>query len=188
MSDLNLHNFYETNNDTVEKRKMMGFPVIHPWWSDTVKITSGCRNFTLTAEDIYGGLEDCVDVNNKAGIISVYADSWHPQGKYLATIKGGSRSVALHGDVCSHGTEVDVDIGNWSDQSNEPTRETILGLYSKTGKPIMVRVLNGAAPYMIDGTGPYVYAFPKPDTWYHKYVVWMFLTGLGFWKKLAKLL
>ena len=81
MSDLNLHNFYETNNDTVENQKMMGFPVVHPWWSDTVKITSGCRNFTLTAEDIYGGQEDCVDVNNKARIISVYANSWYPQGK-----------------------------------------------------------------------------------------------------------
>ena len=186
MSDLNLHNFYETNNDTVENQKMMGFPVVHPWWSDTVKITSGCRNFTLTAEDIYGGQEDCVDVNNKARIISVYANSWYPQGKYLATIKGGSYSVALHGDVCSHGTEVDVDIGNWSDQSAEPTKETILGLYSKTGKPIMVRVLNGTAPYMIAGTGPYVYAFPKPNTWYHKYCVWIFLTILGLWKRIAK--
>jgi hypothetical protein len=86
----------------------------------------------------------------------------------------------------SHGSEVDVDIGNWSDQSNEPTRGVFLGLYSKTGKPILVRVLNGRRPIFIEETGPYVYAFPKPDTWYHKYVVWIFLTSLGLWKKIAK--
>lgn len=184
MSDLNLTNYYDTNNNSIDHKKMMGFPVAHPWWSDTVKITSGCCDFTLLAEEIYGGQEDCVDVNNKASIITVHCDAWHPQGKYLATIKGGSRSVALHGNVMSHGTEVDVDIGNWSDQSALLTTETVLGLYSKTGKPIVVRVLNGAAPYMIDGTGPYVYAFPKPDTWYHKYVIWIFLTSLGLWKRI----
>lgn len=185
MSDLNLTNYYDTDNNSDVVVSMVGFPITKPWWSDTVKITSGCRNFKYTAREIYGGKEDCVDVNNKARIISLFVTNWHPQGKYLATIKGGAYSVALHGDVQSHGTEVDVDIGNWSDQSNEPTTDTILGLYSQTGKPIKVRVLNGTAPYMINGTGPYVYAFPKPDTWYHKYCVWIFLTSLGLWKKIA---
>ena len=184
-ADLNLTNYYDTNNNSIDRQKMMGFPVAHPWWSDTVKITSGCCDFTLLAEEIWGGKEDCVDVNNKASIITVHCDAYRPQGKYLATIKGGSRSVALHGNVMSHGTEVDVDIGNWSDQSALPTTETVLGLYSKTGKPILVRVLNGAAPYMIDGTGPYVYAFPKPNSWHHKYVVWVFLTSLRIWKKMS---
>jgi hypothetical protein len=183
--DHNLHNYYDTNNNTIEQLKTIGFPVVAPWWSDTLKITSGCRDFTALVQEIWGGQEDCVDVNNKASIITVHCDAWRPQGKYLATIKGGSRSVALHGNVMSHGTEVDVDIGNWSDQSALPTTETVLGLYSKTGKPIMVRVLNGTAPYMIDGTGPYVYAFPKPNSWHHKYVVWVFLTSLRIWKKMS---
>jgi hypothetical protein len=182
MSDLNLHNFYDTNNNSIEQLKFIGFPVVAPWWSDTLKITSGCKDFTVLAECIWGGKEDCVDINNQASIITVHCDNWHPQGKYLATIKGGSRCINLHGNVISHGSEVDVDIGNWSDQSNEPTKEVILGLYSKTGKPIIVRVLNGTTPIFIAETGPYVYAFPKPDTWYHSFCVWVFLTSLKLWK------
>jgi hypothetical protein len=182
-NDLNLHNFYDTNNNSIEQLKSIGFPVVAPWWSDTLKITSGCRDFTVLAQEIWGGQEDCVDVNNKTSIITVHCDAWRPQGKYLATIKGGSRSVALHGNVMSHGTEVDVDIGNHSDQSDEITSDIILDLWSKTGKPIYVRVLNGTKPAFVDGSGPYKFVFPHPDSALHGLWVWLFMKIVRYiWK------
>jgi hypothetical protein len=166
VSDKNLYNYYEDSSDKHITLETLGRPSLSPDWSDTVKITSGCSRMFLEAEAIYGGAEDACDTNNHATSCTVHAN-WHPQGKYLATIKGGSHSIALMGDVFSHGSEVDVDLGNWSDQSQDATTATILGLWSHTGKPIRVRVLNATVPTLMAGSGPYVFVWPRPDTWYH---------------------
>ena len=175
MSDYNLYSYYEDSSNKTILMGDIGTPVLNPTWSDTVKITSGCTGLELSADHIYGGKEDCVDTNNKATQCSVNA-AWHPQGKYLATIKGGCHGILLTGDVYAHGSEVDVDIGGWSDQEPiKPTTGTILGLWSKTGHPIRVRVLNGTKFTAMAGSGPYTYVWPRPETWYHPFVVKIFL-------------
>ena len=174
MSDNNLFNYYEDSSNHSLAAGIMGAPTAIPNWSDTVKITSGCTNFSLDAAHIYGGQEDCLDANNKATGCTVHAN-WHPQGKYLATIKGGCHGIGLFGDVYAHGSEVDVDIGNWSDQSENVTTGTILGLWSKTGHPIRVRVLNGLKPTAMAGSGPYTYVWPHPDGMLHPIIVRIFL-------------
>ena len=170
MSDVNLYNYYEDSSGKTVTESILGLPSTNPNWSDTVKITSGCTGLILNAEAIYGGKEDCADTNNKATHCTVNTQ-WHPQGKYLATIKGGCHAIGLFGDVYAHGKETDVDLGNWSDQSQDVTTGTILGLWSKTGRPIRIRVLNATKPTLMAGSGPYVFVFPKPDTPWHGFIV-----------------
>ena len=172
MSDRNLHSFYETSNGQAVALDTVGggWPVD---WSDTIKITSQCTGLRLTADEILGGTEDCVDINNGCRDIKV-TSLFHAQGKYVATIKGGAEEVTLSGIVTKHGTEVDIDLGNWSDQSSAPVRGVRLDLKSITGLPIVVRVLNAAKPTLA-GAGPYRFAFPHPDAWYHGLAVWFFL-------------
>ncbi len=181
MSDKCLYSFYETSSDQSFSYPTMGEPK-QPDWADTIKITSQCQNMVLHAEQVYGGQEDCVDINNRSQSVTVMAGEWIPQGKYLATIKGGAKSASLAGRVVSHGSEVDVDLGNWSDQSQEITGTTILDLQPTDGKPITVRVLHAVKPYFVASSGPYRYVFPHPDAWYHGLVVKAFY----LWCKLTK--
>ena len=180
--DINLYSYYDRDSGSTVTLQEAGFAAPDPEWSDTIKITSRCQFFTLRADVIFGGKEDCVDCNNRAEEIAVYATLFRPQGKYLATIKGGCAGVFLIGRVYGHGKEVDVDLGNWSDQSQEETIGVKLALESNDGKPITIRVLNAKKPKLLDGTGPYKYVFPHPDAWYHKLVVTLF----NLWNRLTK--
>lgn len=174
MSDRNLINRYETSSGQHDVFTRAGSPMESPDWDDTLKITSHCRDYTFVADEIYGGKEDCVDIHNGANGIVVVAGKWVPQGKYLATIKGGVRGVQLSGEVHAHGKEVDVDIGNRSTTNNGKTTGVRLDLTSKTGRPITIRVLHGDKPVLEPNTGPYKFIFPHPDAWYHGIVVWFF--------------
>lgn len=181
-ADKNIFNHYEDSSGQVITKGELGTATSSPDWSDTVKITSGCTGLSLYAARIYGGKEDCADLNNRASNCTITA-KWHPQGKYLATIKGGCHAILLSGDVFGHGSEVDVDLGNWSDHSKNVTTGTILSLWSQTGKPIRVRVLNATVPTFVAGSGPYVFAFPEPNKWYHGIAVKIqqFLCSRGWW-------
>lgn len=170
MSDRNLYCFYETSNGQSIKLDTLGYPAERPDWSDTVKITSQCTGFTLHACTIWGGQEDCVDINNMADGIHVMAE-YAPQGKYVFTVKGGASGCLLIGRIIGSGTEVDVDLGNWSDQCQKRTTGVIMDLGKPDGSPVTVRVLNATKPTEVAGSGPYRYLFPHPDAWYHGLVV-----------------
>lgn len=174
MSDVNLISRYETSTGHTEAFATIGYATPTPDWDDSLKLTRHISDYFAFAEAIYGGREDCVDIHNGASAVRVQANRWVPQGKYLATIKGGVVGAKLSGHVYAHGKEVDVDIGNRSTTNKEVTTGVILDLYSQTGKPITVRVLNGDKPSVVDGSGPYKYVFPNPDSWYHGIVVWFF--------------
>lgn len=122
-----------------------------PGMSDTVKLTSRLTDFSVIFHgEVYGGTEDCVDVNNHSTGLHLSAKCWIPQGKYLATIKGGSSGVTLSGSVRGHGSEVDIDIGNISDQSDNPTGLVYLNLQHEAGDPITVRIVNGVRPVFVN--------------------------------------
>lgn len=117
--------------------------------SDTLKV-SGSADGEIHAGLVRGGREDCFDANNRAARIKVYADLWQPRGKYIATVKGGSEDIELHGLVDGHGSEVDIDLGNYSEQSDERTRRVVLNLRTKDGSPITYRVLNAEPPILLN--------------------------------------
>lgn len=160
MPDVNLHSFHDIDSGRLEKADALGHFASKPDWDDTLKISSQCRDFMLFSRIIWGGREDCVDINNRAQNIVVGAD-FFPQGKYACTIKGGAHSVKIIGRVSVDAKEVDIDLGNWSDQSQEKTRGVCLQL-SKTAGPVTVRVLHADKPALL-GNGPYRYVFPHPD-------------------------
>ncbi len=170
MSDDNLHNYYgkDSYNDIVLDEDL-GTPALRPKWSDTLKITDGCHSLNVTAPRIYGGAEDCVDINNQARDI-VVSSTFVPQGKFAATIKGGVHGVTLIGTLWTRGSEVDIDLGNWSDQSSRKTTRVALNLETADGKPVRVRVLNAEKPIVVGDTRV-EYIWPHPDAWYHRIVV-----------------
>lgn len=102
---------------------------------------------------IWGCKEDCIDMNRYCNNIIVEDCVLIPSGKFGVTIKGGTRNVVLR-DVTfhGHGKEVDIDIGNWSDQSAEMTTGiTLSNVKSDDGRPVVVRVLWGDDPNVIGG-------------------------------------
>ena len=96
--------------------------------SDTIKV-SGCSYLrVIVTGRLRGGVEDCLDVNNKSEHIEIHADEWESGGLFVATLKGGSKFIRLTGCIVKHGSEMDIDLGNWSDQSMERTRYVMLRL------------------------------------------------------------
>lgn len=127
--------------------------------SDTIKFSNCSWIAVSVIGRLKGGREDCVDINNKSHHIAVVADEWESGGKYVATIKGESNDVHLEGRIVKHGSEMDIDLGNWSDQSNERTINVFLGFVCDD--TIHVRVLNAWAP-IITVVGQ---SFQVHDTW-----------------------
>ncbi len=128
--------------------------------ADTVKCSTGLRNFRLKLGTVHTGYEDGLDVNNRCENLDIEAALWvFPENRAAIgfTLKGGSRNVRVSGWV--QGNPL-VDIGNASDQSNEPTTGVRLALKRLDGKPIRVRVLNGDLPELEPGSGPYEFVFP----------------------------
>lgn len=164
--DINLHSFTgpEFDGQLVVWSDKAIFP--GPEISDTLKFTGRLRDFTGHFGLVEGGQEDCVDVNNHCRGLRVSAELWRPRGKYLATIKGGSKFITLAGNVDGHGSEVDVDIGNLSDQSDDPTGPVYLDLKHVRGEPITVRIINGARPIVLNpGQQKYTVTLRVPPFW-----------------------
>ena len=146
-------------------------------YSDTVKCSTGLANFCADFGDVLSGSEDALDVNNRCEHLMLSAKKWLLRGRMGITIKGGSHHISVSGTIAGHGKETDVDLGNHSDQSREPTRNVTLNLRRADGAPIRVRVLNADTPTFIAESGPYTYVFPSPKLGpLHTLIVWGFVT------------
>lgn len=172
MSDNNLISYYDKDSHQTVHHEIIGDSSLN--YDDALKITSRCAGLNVHAKAIRGGREDCVDINNHASAIKVLADRWLATGKYVATIKGGASDVFLWGRIERGGSEVDVDLGNWSDQSQAKTENVRLHLSRADGKPVTVRVLHAEKPLLLPNDKGYRYAFPHPDAFYHRAVVAVF--------------
>ena len=123
-------------------------------YSDALKLSGCARLHVIVLGRVIGGSEDVVDINHSSDCIVDIARS-EPRGRYLATIKGGSSNISITTKQHGHGSEVDFDIGNWSDQGGGK-RTTGVSIASLTddGSPVSVRVLHGWSPRLI-GPGRY---------------------------------
>lgn len=139
-------------------------------WSDALKV-SGCINLTVLAGVVEGGTEDVLDVM-RSRHCAINIEDAYPRGKYVSTQKGESLDITLtiqrqHG----HGTEVDHDYGNRADNENGQTTDCKLSVKAVLDGTALVRILRATAPGL-DG-GPFRWAFPRPDAWYHPIVIWI---------------
>lgn len=149
--DRNFHSIVDRHNETITwsvPHAEIGDPL---QWDDVLKITR-CSNLTVVVDGpLPGGREDCIDVNNKCeNIRIIIAGGLAPKGKHALTIKGKSHGISVHAKLLSHGTEVDVDLGNHSDQSDERTDDVLLDLWAIDNTPVTWRRLNAATPKFLN--------------------------------------
>jgi hypothetical protein len=151
-------------------------------YSDAVKC-SKVENFRGYFGEVRSGTEDAADVNNECRNVFLAARLWALSGKIGFTVKGGSKTTTLAGQVQGHGKSCDVEIGGWSDQSNDKTEDTRLNLWRADGAPIRIRLLHGDRPRVYGS--PHEYVFPSPELGFlHPVIVWFFmkLRRLGFFR------
>lgn len=147
--DINLHSFNgpEWNGKSVDWADKALAP--GPEISDTLKFTSSLRGFSGRFGTVVGGREDCADFNDHCDGVTVSA-RWMPKGKYAFTVKGGCKGVRIEGEIDGHGSEVDIDLGNVSDQSDDLTGPVEINLIHVGGEPITFRVLGAHDPVFLN--------------------------------------
>lgn len=171
MKDINLISFNGPGeNGNCIDLTMNGPIVPGPEIADTLKFSTGLTSFYGRFPSVTSGTEDCIDVNNLCRNITITADKLVFRGTMGVTIKGGSRNIRITAYNCEgHGKETDVDIGNWSDQSSEPTTGVMLDISRSDGELVRIRVINGTKPLLLPGSGPYKFLFPWP--WIPRWIV-----------------
>lgn len=125
-------------------------------YTDICKLSNTRRNRYF---DFYivGGREDCIDLNRNSIGNLFERGTLKPNGKFGITCKGHSNNNVFK-DItfASHGTEVDIDIGNDSESTMRWTSGTVLeNIQSSDGKPVTLRVGWGEMPKIINSNIEY---------------------------------
>ena len=149
MADKNFESYANIDSVTVSGRNIMP---PDDSYNDTLKF-SNAKNITVSDCTIHGGSEDCIDMNNLTSIAIVKNCHLYSGGQYCSTIKGGTTNIRWTDVVIAkHGSTYDVDLGNWSDQSNDRTTGIVLeNVTSLDGNPVTCRVLWADKPQVIGG-------------------------------------
>lgn len=171
--DVNLRSWLgpDDNGKQIDERGIVcgGNPCTSP-----LKFTRQVHDVIAKFGTVLCGTENAADVNDRS-LVTLSAEKWNIIGsKYGFTVKGGSYAD-LSGEVVGHGRECDADFGNYSDQFPSGRSWGRLSLWRADGSPIRVRCICADAPELVPGSGPYVFLFPKPGTWYHGICAWFFL-------------
>lgn len=120
--------------------------------ADALKVTDSADGIILVPR-VVGGVEDCLDVNNRCRmvVIGTHSTMWVPRGKYVWTVKGESEDIEIRGILLGHGSEVDLDLGNHSDQAQGRTRRVFCNVVTADGSPITWRRINATTPRFAEG-------------------------------------
>lgn len=114
--------------------------------SDTLKF-SWVRNLTVMVNRIVGGVEDCIDVNNRCSDLVIFAEVLEPRGRYVATIKGESENIRIYATrIEGRGKETDFDLGNRSEQAKGRTKDVTISVTEATHEPVRLRVMHAWEP------------------------------------------
>ncbi len=140
--------------------------------TDSLKI-SGAINLSVRANTVRGGLEDVIDINHSQNV-NVSILRAEPLGKYVATIKGSQGIILSINNQIGHGSEVDFDLGNWSDQSRAKTTNVSLSSLMPDWETSTYRTFNADNPMLIGGRWKKLQSWPP----------WLFLFVMTILKKL----
>jgi len=115
-------------------------------FSDTLKL-SNVASAEIFGCYIVGGKEDCIDIMRKSSLVNIVHCTLASSGKFCITIKGGSGRIKISNLVIeNHGTETDIDIGNYYNSFEPgwlPVEDVVINnVTSSDGKPVKVRLLN----------------------------------------------
>ena len=127
-------------------------------FDDTLKL-SNCHQFNVIAKGIvYGGTEDCLDINRGEDLVvtvSLWADR---KTCRFITIKGGATNIVVRGE-CIGNPKVAVELGMWSDQSQEKVRDVDLtNLILPAGS--IIHIWNSELPKLAPGANVVVKQHP----------------------------
>lgn len=109
-------------------------------WADTVKVWKcfGCyfQDFTVV-----GGKEDVADLSPETSACVFKNWAAASSGNFVFTIKGGSKHNLFQNiHITRGGSEVDIDIGNWSSRNFDPSPgNRFVNVWRSDGKPVTVR-------------------------------------------------
>jgi len=109
-------------------------------WDSILKL-SGRKNTTLRGLVVDQGKENSLDVNNRSSqcVLIGYWGAEGDEGEQVITIKGGSHDITVGGNVYSRGTDCDIEIGAYSDQSFATSYNIDLSALRRAdGKPLTV--------------------------------------------------
>lgn len=155
--------------------------------ASAIKCSTGLARCTITAGDVIGGHDACVDVNNLCQTVGVEVARATATGQFIATIKGGCQMVTLKvAQILRRGSVCEVILGDWSDQSHLWCEGVTLDCHMADGSAVRVIVLASEFPVEAPGSGPYRYMYIKP--WFprvlHELIVFGFetLRRWGFWR------
>ena len=89
------------------------------------------------------GKENAVDINNESSglILQGNFGTKQSEGEQVITIKGGSHNITMFGKVHSQGTDADLEVGCWSDESYDVSHNLNLSGLSRDSddyRPITV--------------------------------------------------
>lgn len=156
--DENYLSYADVQNDVMQSLHHLNVsPAFAEQYDDLLKI-SHCRNMAFRHLVVAPGgrqREDAVDIMRFSRDIAISSARLRG-GKYVVTIKGGSRDIALV-DVLierpANGREgVDIDIGNFSHNALGRTGAVLLANVSRSdGKPVRVRVGWADEPVIVGG-------------------------------------
>jgi hypothetical protein len=106
-----------------------------------LKIADGTAGLELIGLEVSQGYEDSVNIANKASGLHLLGDFGLGEGQGLRciTIKGGVRSVIISGRIMNRGSNCDIRIGDWIDQTTVPCHDIhLVGMSHIDGKRIRV--------------------------------------------------
>lgn len=191
MPDINLHSFNgpDCNGQSIDWSDRTVLPGSEI--ADTIKCSTGLRDFSLRLGTVVGGREDALDVNNHCCNLDIHADRWFFEDGHSRmgfTVKGDSHNIRISGEIVGDPL---VDLGNASDQSHVWCTGVRLNLRRASGLPVRVRVLAASYPIEEPGSGPYKYVFPSNIRWspLRRFLMKCFLElrrwGIGRQKRLS---
>lgn len=121
-------------------------------FSDTLKL-SNTHNFVGTRLDIVGSNENAVDMNRTCKNVVLSNCQLRGGGQCAVVIKGGSSQITLQDiEIYEVRGSYDIELGGWSDQSQEITREVALvNVRRLDGEPVRVVIGNAEKPLVVGG-------------------------------------
>lgn len=145
-------NYRELHTGETINGELISPPASFYPWSDTLKASNVSLANVIDCT-IAGGMEDAMDINRVSTFIKLQNCKLQSGGLYCMTIKGGSYEIELTDVVILlHGSEVDIDLGNFTEANQDKTtRITLRNVTSTDGKPVIVRVINADRPTVIGG-------------------------------------
>lgn len=111
-------------------------------YADALKF-SDCTDCSVVACTITGGAEDALDIN-RGTRFRFDRCRFNSGGRYAATVKGGASEITFEHCIFTAGREVDIDLGNWSDQAKPPAKTTgvrFINCFRDDGQPLRIRCL-----------------------------------------------